>query len=242
MKHTWLKLLTSLLWSQKFRSLPDNDHRIVYICHLIFAKMGLENEPISWLAATSFVSKYRYKIIVNSLISCGLFSADGKVNGFEDSQLSPEAIRKRRQRERDNERDSHGTSHCDVTGDSRKQKAEKKEEPPTPKPKTARQASLAAVTTATQVIGRVNDKFGLERGATPTLIRAVEILYRAGHTHDDILTVVEHRLANEEWFDPKKHGAESLIRRDKFPSMLQVAKDAPRRSDELNFEPEPWRN
>jgi hypothetical protein len=110
------------------------------------------------------------------------------------------------------------------------------------KPKTARQASLAAVSTATQVIGRVNDKFGLERGATPTLIRAVEILLRAGHTEADILLVVGHRLVNEDWFDPKKHGAESLIRRDKFPSMLQVAKDAPRPEPELEFEPEPWRN
>lgn len=124
MKHTWLKLLTSLLWSQKFRGLPDNDHRIVYICHLIFAKMGLENEPISWLAATSFVTKYRYKIIVKNLVACGLFDAEGHVNGFEDSQLTPDAYRKRRQREREKSRDGHADSHAGNPPDSRKQKAE----------------------------------------------------------------------------------------------------------------------
>jgi hypothetical protein len=129
MKHTWLKLLTSLLWSQKFRGLPDNDHRIVYICHLIFAKMGLENEPVSWLAATSFVTKYRYKIIVKNLMDCGLFDASGHVNGFEDSQLTPDAIRMRRYRERNEKRNSYGNSDANSDGDSRKQKADSSSSP-----------------------------------------------------------------------------------------------------------------
>lgn len=248
MKHTWLKLLTSLLWSQKFRGLPDNDHRIVYICHLIFAKMGLENESISWLAATSFVTKYRYKIIVKNLVGCGLFDADGHVNGFEDSQLTPDAYRKRRQREREKSRDGHADSHAGNPLDSRKQKAEsspaEKKNPPTPQnPKTARPASIAAAAVAVQIIDIINQKFGLKRSATPTLIRAVEILLRAGHTSDDIMLVVGNRLGNEDWFDPRKYGAESLIRRDKFPSMLQIAKDAPAAYDPMKdgFEKEPWK-
>ena len=246
MKHTWLKLLTSLLWSQKFRGLPDNDHRIVYICHLIFAKMGLENEPVSWLAATSFVTKYRYKIIVKNLVACGLFDANGRVNGFEDSQLTPDAYRKRRQREREKSRDGHADSHAGNPPDSRKQKAdsspaEKKEEPPTPKPKTARQASLAATSTAEAVIGRINDRYRLKRSATQTLVRAVEILLRAGHTADDIMLVVDHRLSNEEWFNPTRHGAESLIRREKFPSMLQIAQDArPRQITSTSIDEGGW--
>jgi hypothetical protein len=97
---------------------------------------------------------------------------------------------------------------------------------PEPKPKTARQAPLAASVTAVQIVTLVNERFGTNRSASPTLIRAVEILLRAGHAADDIMLVVRHRLTNEEWFTPAKFGAESLIRRDKFPSMLQVAKDS----------------
>lgn len=246
MKHTWLKLLTSLLWSQKFRGLPDNDHRIVYICHLIFAKMGLENEPVSWLAATSFVTKYRYKIIVKNLTDCGLFDAHGRVNGFEDSQLTPDAYRKRRQREREKSRDSHADSHAGNPLDSRKQIADsspmEKKNPPTPqKAKTARQASLAAVAVADQIAAAVNERFGTQRSATATLVRAVEILLRAGHTADDIALVVGHRLRSEDWFDPKKYGAESLIRRDKFPSMLQIARDSqPRRVTSSSVDEGGW--
>ena len=245
MKHTWLKLLTSLLWSQKFRSLPDNDHRIVYICHLIFAKMGLENEPISWLAATCFVTKYRYKIIVTNLVASGLFTDDGKVNGFEDSQLTPDAIRMRRYRERNEQRNSYGNSDANGDGDSRKQKADssptEKKEPPTPlRPKTARQASLVPAI-AEAVIGIVNEKFGTKRSATPTLVRACRLLKNDGHSDSDICLVVAHRLAAEDWFHPSKYGAESLIRRDKFPSMLQIAKDAPGASEQFAVESEPWK-
>lgn len=234
---TWLKLHTSLLTSAKFCSLPSNEHRWAFICLLLLAKKGLESAPERLTLGHLFMSKKRWKTIRADLIEAGLLDASGSVNGFEDSQLSFNALRQRRYKERHRCVTNGVTSNAKKVTDAEAEAEKKKNKIP-----TARKSSLAAVTTATQVIGMVNDKFGLERGATPTLIRAVEILFRAGHTHDDILTVVEHRLANEEWFDPKKHGAESLIRRDKFPSMLQVAKDAPRRSDELNFEPEPWRN
>lgn len=140
MKHTWLKLLTSLLWSKKFRGLPDNDHRIVYVCLLILSKLELLDEPKELLAALCFVSLERFMIVRVRLQEVGLMNEDGTLQGFEDSQVTPDAIRKRRQRERDMSRDippeSHGTSH----GDSRSKKEESRskkeeEEPPCSPPK-----------------------------------------------------------------------------------------------------------
>lgn len=194
MKHTWLKLLTSLLWSKKFRGLPDNDHRIVYICHLIFAKMGLENEPVSWLAATSFVTKYRYKIIVKNLVDCGLFDEYGRVNGFEDSQLTPDAYRKRRQREREKSRDSHADSHAGNPPDSRKQKAdsspaEKKKNPHTPLTEIAEVVAHLSVVT-----GRA---FSADR-ATDQIAGVI----RRGATVDDCRRVIDYLWAK--WGDDQK--------------------------------------
>lgn len=129
MKHAWLKLLTSLLWSKKFRGLPDNDHRIVYVCHLILAKLDLEGEPVELRAALCFVSGRSYDTIVRRLIEVGLFDADGRVKDFADTQMTPEAARMRRYRNRHSDVTGNVTSN----GDSREQKAEsreKKEEPP----------------------------------------------------------------------------------------------------------------
>jgi len=225
---TWLKLHTSLLTSAKFCSLPSNEHRWAFICLLLMAKKGLESAPERLLLGHLFMSKKRWKTVRSELIESGLLDENGSVNGFEDSQLSFNALRQRRYKER------HRGVIDGVTGNAKKvtdaeadAEAEKKKNPPTPrKAKTARQASLAASVTAVQIVTLVNERFGTNRSASPTLVRAVEILLRAGHTADDIMLVVRHRLTNEEWFTPAKFGAESLIRRDKFPSMLQVAKDS----------------
>ena len=223
---TWLKLHTSLLTSAKFCNLPSNDHRWAFVCLLLLAKKGLESAPESLTLGHLFLGKKRWKTVRADLIDAGLLDALGRVNGFEDSQLTPDAIRMRRYRERNEKRNSYGNSYANGDGDSRKQKAEEEKTPLPPKLKTARQASLAASVTAVQIVTLVNERFGTNRSASPTLIRAVEILLRAGHAADDIMLVVRHRLTNEEWFTPAKYGAESLIRRDKFPSMLQVAKDS----------------
>ncbi|MBM3495018.1 MAG: hypothetical protein FJX72_11970 [Armatimonadetes bacterium] len=95
-----------------------------------------------------------------------------------------------------------------------------------PRKKTARPASLAARGIADDIAAMVNERHRTKRAATATLIRAVEILLLAGHGAEDILLVVRHRLKNEDWFHPNRYGAESLIRRDKFPSALQIAKES----------------
>jgi uncharacterized phage protein (TIGR02220 family) len=222
-KHTWLKLLTSLLWSQKFRGLPDNDHRIVYICHLIFAKMGLENEPLSWLAATCFVTKYRYKIIVKNLVTSGLFTGDGKVNGFEDSQLTPDAYRKRRQRERDMKRDSHADSHAGSHGDSRMQNAEssppsEKKIPPTPRKRGER-------VPVDEIIGHLNRIAGTAFTThSKATCRLIEARWVEGRSIEDFVRVIEAKTA--EWGnDPamrKYLRPETLFNATKMESYLGV--------------------
>lgn len=128
MKHTWLKLLTSILWSRKFRSLPDNDHRMVYVGLLVVTKLGLENEPFRLLAPLLFVTEKRFRGIRKTLISVGLLTHDGKVNGFDDTQLTPEAARQKRKRERDKARDVTRDMSRESPPDSRKQRAEEEEE------------------------------------------------------------------------------------------------------------------
>ncbi len=128
MKHAWLKLLTSILWSRKFRSLPDNDHRMCYIGHLILQKIGLQNEDFGFISSTLFVSLRRYKTIRKKLIEVALLDESGNVMGFDDSQLTPEAARKRRQRERDKSRDKSREKSRTGHPDSREQRADSREE------------------------------------------------------------------------------------------------------------------
>lgn len=124
MKDTWLKLHTSLLTSAKFLSLPGNDHRWAFVCLLILAKKRLEKIPERQLLGHINLSKRRWQTVRKDLIKSGLLGSNGIVIGFDDSQLTPSAIRKRNQRERD----SHGNVTGNVTTDSRKQKADSRED------------------------------------------------------------------------------------------------------------------
>ena len=127
-KDTWLKLHTSLLTSAKFLPLPAA-HKWAFICMLILAKKGLQNAPEKFILSQLSMTKTRWKRIRNDFIVAGLLDDDGLVNGFNDSQLSPAAWRKRKQRERDKARDEK----CDSHGDSRVQSAECRDKnPPTP--------------------------------------------------------------------------------------------------------------
>lgn len=132
-KDTWLKLHTSLLMSEKFRFLPTNDHRLTYILLLLLQKKGLIQQPDEFTSAMVFVSKSKLKKIKSDLVLAGLLNTDETINNFEDMQLSPDALKKRNQRSRDNTEETHGTNTgtnggtCPGTSprDSRKQKADK---------------------------------------------------------------------------------------------------------------------
>lgn len=133
----WLKLHTSLLTSAKFCKLPTNEHRWAFICLLLLAKKGLESAPEGLTIGHLFMNKKRWRVIRADLIDAGLLDADGSVNGFEDSQLSFEAIRQRRQRERNkgvtNGVTGHVTRHGkNVTDAEAEAYTDKKEEPPKP--------------------------------------------------------------------------------------------------------------
>lgn len=95
---TWLKLHTSLLTSSKFVSLPSNDHRWAFICLLLLTKKGLESSPECYLLAHLSMGKRRWGTVRKDLINCGLLDTGGTVNGFTESQLSPDALRMRKNR------------------------------------------------------------------------------------------------------------------------------------------------
>lgn len=132
-KDHWLKLHTSLLTSSKFLSLSPA-HKWAFICVLLLTKKGLKDAPEKFVLAQLSMSKKRWKGVRKDLIDVGLLDADGCVNGFEDSQLTPDAYRKRKQRARDKERDVSRDKSRDIPLDSRVQSAECREDknPPTP--------------------------------------------------------------------------------------------------------------
>lgn len=111
---TWLKLHTSLLTSAKFCSLPSNEHRWAFVCLLLLAKKGLESAPESLTLGHLFMGKKRWKTVKKDLMDAGLLDASGSVNGFEDSQLSFNALRQRRYKER------HRDVIASVTGNAKK--------------------------------------------------------------------------------------------------------------------------
>lgn len=200
-RHTWLKVLTSLLWSKKFRGLPDNDHRIVYFSHLILAKLGLENEPLEFLSAVCFVTKNRYKTIRARLISDELFDAHGKVIGFEDSQLTPQALRKRRQRERDAERDKSRPMSPEKTvtqaPDSREQIAYKKKNPPTPRARGAAKLTLTGheAEAVALVVAHLNLVTGRQFDPGTAIDQIVRALREDRATAADCCQVIDHLWA-----------------------------------------------
>ena len=230
-KEVWLKLLTKLLWSKKFRKLPDNDHRMAYIGHMILEKLGLEDDDHKMIASTLFLDLHRYEEVRENLIECGLMDEAGKVVGFSDSQRSPDAMRQARYRERLKALGlEDGNATEDVTGDatnppdSREQRVESRRRPSRAK----REYSVAVQEASEAVVERINSKFGTQRTANETVKKAVRGLIEAGYDQSQIVLVVEHRLNNEDWFNPQKWGAESLIRLSSFPGCLERAQDVPR--------------
>lgn len=127
-KDTWLKLHTSILTSRKFISLPHNDHRQAYFVLLLLAKKGLESAPESYLLGHLNLGKKRWNTVKGDLVAAGLLDPDGSVSGFEESQLSSEAWRKRKQRERDKQCDKSRDKSRDSHSDSRMQSAECRKE------------------------------------------------------------------------------------------------------------------
>jgi len=109
------------------------------------------------------------------------------------------------------------TSH----GDSRKQKAEKKP----PKPPKGGKADPRVEEVSLQVIAALNEAHGLARTPNKSVRHAVGLCLKEGHSPEDILAVAKHRLT-EDWFHPRKFGAESLIRLKAFESALERAKEA----------------
>jgi len=123
-KDTWLKLHTSILTSRKFISLPHNDHRQAFFILLLLAKKGLESAPESYFLGHLNLSKRRWKTVKSDLVKYGLLDGNGTVNGFIESQLTPDAHRKREQRQRENVTDKTPDKSQDIPQDSRMQSAE----------------------------------------------------------------------------------------------------------------------
>jgi uncharacterized phage protein (TIGR02220 family) len=239
----WLKLHTALLTSAKFVNLPSNDHRLAFICLLLLAKKGLESAPESFILAHVFLAKKRWKTVQRDLINSGLLNEAGKVNGFEDSQLSPEAWRKRRQRERDRGRDQSCDSHADSPGDCRLQIVECREEEekkeagargPAPdvalvKAKKSRPQDPAEAQDVAEIIAHLNLVTGRTfrpAGTHPDLRRA---LRRDGLTVDEAKQVID--LKQHQWGDnPKMKGCvnpTTLFRPSNLPNYLEEVAAGP---------------
>jgi len=120
LKDTWLKLHTSLLTSAKFLCLPSNDHRWAFIALLLLAKKRLESIPERQLLGHINLSKRRWQVVKKDLVKSGLLDTDGTVNGFNESQLTPDALRMRQMRVRNKGRNKLRNSSTD----SREQRAE----------------------------------------------------------------------------------------------------------------------
>jgi uncharacterized phage protein (TIGR02220 family) len=220
---TWLKLHTSLLTSAKFVNLPSNDHRLAFVCLLLLAKKGLESAPESYTLAHVFLRKKRWETVRKDLIECGMLTTDGKVNGFEDSQLSPSAYKMRRLRER--EKDGHIDGHIDGHSDrdSRMQSAEssppsEKKIPPTPRKRGER-------VPVEEIIGHLNriagTAFSTHAKAT---CRLIESRWAEGRRTEDFVRVIEAKTA--EWgHDPERRKylrPETLFNATKMESYLGV--------------------
>lgn len=196
-KDTWLKLHTSLLLSQKYRNLPSNNHRLVFIHHLIFEKKGMAEDDSFLLAALCCLDVSHYKQIKVDLAGHGLLDERGHVQGFEDTQLTPEAIRQRRKRERD----SNAKSNVICNGDSRKQKAdsrEKKEDEEERHTLSSSPKRTSTMDACHKIVSHLNQKAGTrfspKNKSTVNLIKA---RIAEGRTVEDMMAVIDHKCA--EW-------------------------------------------
>lgn len=70
----------------------------------------------------------------------------------------------------------------------------------------------------------INSKYGKRRKPdNATLLKAISLVIKAGHSPDDVLKVVKYRTTKQDWYDPDKYGIESLIRAGGFASELERA-------------------
>jgi len=194
-------------------SLPDNEHRWAFVVCLMLQKKGLKaavNHPVS---GSVNVSLRRWKTIRKNLVAAGLLDQAGNVIGFDDSQISPEAKRKRAQRVRDNERDMS-------RGKSRQIQIQRKKilkESPDRVELAARELCLA-----------FNQVKGKNVGPNFSNRTAVKRILDMGHTPEDIVAVARFRLhGNPEWAQTP----ESLIRKERFEGFLEAAKNSPDREE-----------
>lgn len=232
---TWLKLHTSLLTSEKFVNLPSNDHRSAFFCLLLLAKKGLESAPESYTLAHVFLGKKRWKTVRKDLIECGLLNADGKVNGFEESQLSASAWKMRRLRERN--KDGHSDGHIDGHGDRecRMQTVSsptEKKNPPTPLKGEAIPYG--------EIIGTLNRIAGTAfTDHSQGTRRLIAARWKEGRRLPDFVRVIESKSA--EWKDDPKWRKflrpETLFNATKMESYLGTAAAV---ADEIPIESEPW--
>ncbi len=165
---------------------------------MIITKLGLEGEDEEFLARTCFVSPGRFRDIVSNLKTCGLMLGDGSLQGFEDSQVTPEAARKRRQRDRDESRKSGVTSHGTSHGDRREKREEvdEEEESPPVSPPRGERIPFAKIVESFNEIAKPARPY-----RTKPVNKAVERLIRArwneGMREADFAEVV--RLQVERW-------------------------------------------
>ena len=214
MNDTWLKLHTSLLSSEKYVSLPSNDHRVAFVSCLILQKKGLIFAAEEYVSAHVFLSKTRWKRVRKDLIDCGLLNADGSVYRFEEHQVTPEALRKQRQRERENVTDNDRDLSRQMSREKQKQKqkAEKKED----------KVGLAA----DEVLSHLNSVTGKSYRNAKDIAACIK---REGCTVDQCRAVIDHKWA--EWgADPKmeKHvNPTTPFRPSHFRAYLDEAQAGP---------------
>lgn len=239
---TWLKLHTSLLTSERWVSLPSNEHRHAYVTLLVLAKKRLLSAPVSYIAGMMHVSEERWIGIKNDLIGAGLLDTNNNVIGFEESQLTPAAARKRRQRAREAERDKERDLSRPMSREKQKAEADKKKNPHTPTP-AARDTRLfkAEVGAVVAHLNRVTGRSFDAGRAVDQIVRA----FRAGATTDDCAIVIDHLWAK--WKDDPKMvqfvDKVTPFRKANFDRYLDEAKAGPvgaGRQAEIPLEDKPW--
>jgi len=239
-KDSWFKAYTSILLSEKYVTLPDNDHRLVFWHFLAFQRKGIHRQPDYFLAPLCHCDIPKFSTIRATLINHNLLNNEGGVVGFDDMQVNKEAIRKRRQRDGTRHGTSHGTSHGTVPGDAEadaEAKSEAEKEPPlTPpagggasagKTKPNGKFSQKHLDVAQQLTDLWNDHFGRNLSITDSLTSAVRAAWRKmpAATASDFKAVFSDRLKGQ-WVDPAEHVPASLIRAKDFEAHVARIKSA----------------
>lgn len=230
---TWLKLHTSLLTSAKFVGLPSNDHRLAFVCLLLLAKKGLESAPERYTLAHVFLGKKRWKTVRKDLIESGLLNDDGKVNGFEDSQLSASAWKMRRLRERNKARDGSGHSDGHSDRECRMQSVSsptEKKNPPTPRKRGPMAFPFSFASDAGLVVDHLVAVTGRDFDRTVALDQIVRALRDDKATVEDCRRVIDYLWAT--WSDEWRPRINKVtpFRKANFLRYLDEAKAGPTKS------------